>query len=144
MIFNFKSWIYPSLYSARIDFILFMLRLVFSTCMLTHGFRKFNKLIDGNSEFGDPIGLGPEFSLFLVVFAEFFCAILIIFGLFTRLAVIPIIITMLVVIFIVHGADPFGEKELPIIYLCGFYSIYLAGPGKLSLDHKIFYKETQS
>lgn len=144
MKFDFKSWVYPSLYSVRIDFILFLLRLVFSICMLTHGYRKFNKLIDGNSEFGDPIGLGPELSLFLVIFAEFFCAILIIFGLFTRLAVIPLIITMLVIIFIVHSADPFGEKELAILYLFGFYAIYLAGPDKLSLDHKIFYKANPS
>lgn len=135
---NFKKWLNPESYSIRFDIVLLIIRLAFGLSMFTHGYRKFGKLMSGESKFSDPIGLGSELSLYLVIFAEFACAILFVFGLFTRLACVPIMIAMLVAIFIVHGSDPFGEKEMAVLYLFGFYSIYLAGPGKFSLDYKLF------
>ncbi|MCC6815526.1 MAG: DoxX family protein [Saprospiraceae bacterium] len=134
-----KSWIYPGAYGKRIDFALLLIRLFFGLSILTHGYKKFNRLTDGNLDFSDPIGLGPEISLYLAVLSEFFCSLLLILGLFTRLAVIPLLFTMMVIIFIVHATDSFGDKELPILYSVGFFIILLLGGGKLSLDHKLFY-----
>ena len=57
---------------------------------------KISKLIGGNFEFGDPIGIGATPSLFLAVIGEFVCPILIIVGFKTRWATVPTIITMLV------------------------------------------------
>ncbi len=111
-----------------------ILRLAAGGMMLTHGYPKFLKLISGNFAFGDPIGLGPEVSLVLTVFAEFVCSILIVLGLFTRLAAIPLIFTMLVAVFLVHGADPFSKQELGLMYAAMFTSIGLLGPGKFSID----------
>ncbi len=111
-----------------------ILRLAAGGMMLTHGYPKFLKLISGNFAFGDPIGLGPEVSLVLTVFAEFVCSILIVLGLFTRLAAIPLIFTMLVAVFLVHGADPFSKQELGLMYAAMFTCIGLLGPGKFSID----------
>ncbi|NOT37652.1 MAG: DoxX family protein [Saprospiraceae bacterium] len=141
---NFKRWLFPGTFSIRIDVVLLLIRIVFGFSMLSHGIRKISKLTSGESSFADPIGLGSDISLYLVVFAEFICVILIIIGLFTRLACVPIIITMLVAIFIVHGSDPFSEKEVAILYLCGFYVLYLAGPGSISLDRKLFSTKLQT
>lgn len=102
--------------------------------MLTHGWPKLQKVINGNFQFGDPLGIGPEASLILTVFAEVVCSILLILGLATRLAVIPLITTMAVAFFIVHAADDFKTKELALIYLSIFLCIFFTGPGKLSLD----------
>jgi putative oxidoreductase len=78
--------------------------------------------------------VGPVASKALTVFAELFCTIFVLVGLFTRVALIPLIICMLVIIFIVHSGDPFGDKESAYIYLLMYLSLLLAGPGKYSLD----------
>ena len=59
---------------------------------------------------------------------------LILIGLFTRFATLPLLITMLVAFFIVHGADPFGEKELPLLYALVFATLFFTGPDKYSID----------
>jgi len=94
-----------------------LLRIAPSAMLLTHGIPKFQKLIGGNLEFGDPIGLGPAPSLFLAVLGEFICPILIIIGFKTRWMAVPPAITMLVAAFIVHSADPFGTKEKALLFL---------------------------
>ncbi|MGB3145811.1 MAG: DoxX family protein [Maribacter sp.] len=109
-------------------------RITVSAMMLTHGLPKFQKLISGNFEFGDPIGIGAAPSLFLAVVGEFICPILIIIGLKTRLAAIPAAITMAVAAFIAHGADDFGTKEKALFYLVAFITIALVGPGKFGVD----------
>lgn len=111
-------------------------RISMSVMMLTHGLPKFQKLISGDFEFGDPIGIGAAPSLFLAVIGEFICPILVIIGYKTRLATIPTTITMLVAVFIVHAADAFGSKEKALLYLVGFVTIALLGPGKYSIDRK--------
>ncbi len=89
-------------------------------------------------KFGDPLGLGSATSLHLSAFAEFVCAILIILGLFTRLATIPLIINMAVVFLIVHSVDDFGTKEMSLLYLGLFLTLFFTGPGKYSADRAIW------
>ncbi|MEP5161685.1 DoxX family protein, partial [Ekhidna sp.] len=83
-----------------------ILRLSFSSMMLGHGWGKFNRLINGDMSFANPIGIGEGLSLFLAVIGEFLCPILLIIGFKTRLATIPPTITMLVAAFIIHAQDP--------------------------------------
>lgn len=113
-----------------------LLRILPSIMMLTHGLPKFQKLINGNFEFGDPIGIGPAPSLFLAVIGEFICPILIIIGFKTRWVAIPTAITMLVAAVRVHGDDPFATKEKALLYLVVFIAIIFLGPGKFSIDRK--------
>lgn len=49
-----------------------IIRLSFSTMLLTHGWGKFNRLISGNLSFGDPIGIGEAPSLVLAVIGDSF------------------------------------------------------------------------
>lgn len=103
--------------------------------MITHGWPKCAKLLStGKFQFADPIGLGPEISLILTIFAELICAVLVMLGLKTRLAAIPPAITMLVAAFVVHGADPFAKKEFALLYFFGFFVFIFTGGGEYSLD----------
>ncbi len=102
-----------------------------------HGFGKLERLLSGNMQFADPIGLGPGFSLILAVFAEFVCAVLVALGLVTRAATLPLIIFFLVAFFIVHGGDAFGDREKSFLFLMGYLTILLTGPGRMSLDEKL-------
>ena len=117
-----------------IDFGLLLMRTFFSLGMMTHGYGKFLKVIQGNFEFGDPIGIGPTLSLILTVIAEFIAPILIILGWKTRTASLFPTITMIVAFFIVHDGDPFSRKEKAFVYLIAFLTLYFTGPGKYSLD----------
>ena len=113
-----------------------ILRLVFGISMLVgHGLGKFQKLLDGNMQFADPFGIGQEISFFLVVLAEFLCAILISIGLLTRFTVIPLIITMITAVFVIHINDPFSKIELGLLYLGAYICILILGAGKYSIDH---------
>jgi len=127
----------PVYKSTAIDFSLFLIRMVSGGFMLTHGYGKMIKLFSGNFTFADPLGIGVELSLGLTVFAEIFCALFIILGLFTRLASIPLIITMIVVVFIVHAGHDFGKKELGLFYLMSYFILFISGPGKFSIDAKL-------
>ena len=113
-----------------------ILRILPSGFMLTHGFPKFQKLISGDTEFLSLFGLGSAPTLFLTVIGEFICPILLIIGFKTRWAAIPSAITMAVAAFVVHSADPFGDKELALMYFTIFVVIFLLGPGKYSVDKK--------
>ncbi len=97
--------------------------------MLTHGTAKFLQLLDGDMAFGDPLGIGQGATLVLAVLAEFFCALFVLMGLGTRIVVIPLILTMVIAAFVVHARDPFGVKELALIYLGVYLAIFLLGSG---------------
>ena len=84
-----------------------------------------------------PLGVGHSFSLGLAIFGELFCSIGFILGALYRLAMIPMIFTMGVAFFVIHGNDPFSLKELAFVYLVIFILMYIAGPGKFSLDRLI-------
>ena len=120
---------------------LLVLRLVVGGFMMSHGLGKLKMLMAGGEiQFLDPIGIGVELSLFLAVFAEFFASILIILGLVTRLAAFPLLFTMFVAGVIVHAADPFGVKEMALLYGSIYLTLMLTGPGKISLDHLIYHR----
>lgn len=121
-----------------LNMVLLIIRIAVAVFMLTHGWPKLQKLLAGGEiKFGDPIGIGMAPSLALAVFAEFLCSILVGIGLATRLATIPSIITMAVAAFISHGADPFGKKELALLYLLIYIFLLVAGSGKYSIDNFI-------
>ncbi len=113
---------------------LLIFRLVTGIFIMTHGLQKLSNFETLKNTFADPIGLGSQLSLILILFAEVGCSLLIIFGAFTRLAVIPLIIGMAVVTFVVHGADPFSGKEISLLYLAMFVVLGFTGPGKYSVN----------
>ncbi|WP_074226126.1 DoxX family protein [Algoriphagus halophilus] len=112
-----------------------LVRLSAGAMMLTHGIPKISRLFgEGPVRFHDPFGLGPEISLALAIIAEVICTALIMVGFKTRLATIPLILTMLTAAFYAHADDPFGTKEKPLLFIVVFIAIAIMGPGKYSVD----------
>jgi putative oxidoreductase len=114
-----------------------LLRVSFGVMMIPHGYDKLVKFAQMKSGFINFLGMGSTMSLALDIFAEFFCSIFLIFGLFTRLVVIPLIIAMCVVVAIAHNYEIFGDGEHGAMFLAGFIVILLLGPGKISVDGMI-------
>ena len=104
------------------------------TMLVNHGYGKLVHFADRKNDFMNFLGLGSTTSLALVIFAEFFCAIFIILGLFTRFTVIPLIIAMSVAFFQAHDGAIFGKGESAALFLSGFLALLLCGPGRISVD----------
>lgn len=113
-----------------------VLRLSMGIGMATHGWAKYANFSQYAQQFPDLLGIGPAGNLALAVFAELICAVFVTFGVFTRLAAIPVIITMATAFFVVHGADPFAKKEMAFLYLTGYLAIFFLGSGAFSLGKK--------
>ena len=105
--------------------------------MLSHGYSKFLRLLEGNLKFSDPLGIGSELSFLLVVLAEFFSAIALVFGFWTRINAFLLSFTMFVAAFISHADDIFSKQEKSLMYLVVFLFLMVVGGGKHSIDDRI-------
>jgi putative oxidoreductase len=128
-----KKLFYHSYKPNLVNFAMLIMRLIFGFLMLAHGWKKLSNFAVIKEKFMSFMGMSPTISLGLATFAEFFCSILLIIGLFTRLATIPLLITI-VVIFNVHGRQFWGEYELVPAFGAAYMAILLIGPGKYSCD----------
>ncbi len=115
-----------------------LLRIFAGVLMIfNHGLPKLMEYSTRKNEFYHFMGMSSQFSLTLAIFAEFFCSTLVLLGLFTRLSVIPLIITMLVAIFGAGAGKPLLQSELAIQYVVIYIVLLLCGPGKISVDRMI-------
>jgi putative oxidoreductase len=128
--------IFNTSHSGLTDAGLLILRLSFGILMLTHGIPKllnFSLIADAGVFL--PVLGSPVLGLSLAIFAEVLMSLFLIAGLLTRIATLPLIVTMLVAAFVAHAGDPFTSKEPSLLYLFPYITILLTGPGKYSLDH---------
>ena len=118
------------------DLGLLFLRLSVGAFMIFgHGWGKLSGFEEIAPNFPDPLGLGSSsLSLGMAVFAEVFCPIAVMIGMGTRFAAIPLVFTMLIAAFVVHGGDPWSKKEFALLYAVPFLTLILTGPGRFSLD----------
>lgn len=125
------------------DIALLVARLGIAALMLTHGIPKMMMLFSGAPvQFPSVMGLSAELSLGLTVFAEVFCSVLLLAGFATRLATIPLIITMLVAVLLIHGADPLAKQEPALQYLLVYIVLLFAGSGRYSVDYLLLRKKS--
>jgi putative oxidoreductase len=80
-------------------------------------------------------GMGmPGIMAWLVAFAEFFGGLLIAVGFLARPAALVLIIQFVVVVLVAHAPDPIARRELGLLYLAISTVVFLAGPGRFSVD----------
>ena len=111
-----------------------ILRLVAGILMMNHGYGKLTHFDETAKFMPHLFGMSSSITTALVIFAEFFCSLFIILGLFTRLACVPLIITMCYALFITLHGEVFGKGELGTLYLAAFTVLLLVGPGRVSVD----------
>ncbi len=119
---------------------LLVLRVGIGCFMLVHGWQKLSGFSQMADKFPDPIGMGSQLSLISAIGAEVGCSLLLIAGIGTRLAAVPLAFTMVVAHFVVHANDPWQTKELAALYLMIYVAIMLMGPGRFSLDELLWSK----
>jgi putative oxidoreductase len=125
---------------ANADVAILVLRTALSVQMLAlHGWGKLSNFSTISGAFPDPLHLGHTTSAALAVVGEVVCSLLLMVGLFTRFAALGSAVTMGVAFFLVHQAALSGPQsgELALMYLIGYLSIAIAGPGRFSLDARL-------
>ena len=124
-----------------------VVRVIVGVIMFAHGLQKLTQMGPGN--FGGQVlaGLGvplPELMGYVVTFVELVGGILLIVGLFSRIAALVLTIDLVVAILLVklnvgliapQGSGAGAELDLALI--AGLLMVLLAGPGKLSVDHTL-------
>ena len=138
MIYNLLFPTKPN--TTKASLLLLAVRIIFGILLMNHSIQKWSNFQELSTAFPDPLGIGSPISLGLAIFGELVCSMAFIVGFLYRLAMIPMIFTMIVAFFIVHANDAFAVKEMAFIYLVVFIVMYIAGPGKFSIDHIIGYE----
>ncbi len=118
------------------DLGLLTLRLLFTLPLsIRHGWPTLIDWWNGDMQYPDPLGLGESLTMLIMGCIEAICTVLVAVGLYTRISAFLVASGFLVAVVVVHGADPFGVKELAYMYMSGFLSVFLLGPGRFSLDN---------
>lgn len=125
--------------ATTIDVALLVLRVSIGILMLKHGIPKIKKLISPEPiHFFETFGLSERNSLKLATFVEVFFSTCIIMGIGTPITVIPLLFTMVIAAFHTLKSQPFDKKELPVLFLLIYVTIFLSGSGRFSLDYLLF------
>ncbi len=123
------------------DYAFLLLRIITGIAFILHGWGK----IQAPMSWMGPDSAIPGIFQFLAALSEFGGGICLILGLLTRLASLGLTFTMIVAVYFhaVILGDPFvskggGSYELGALYFCISVLFLVSGPGRFSIDSKLF------
>lgn len=124
------------------DLGLLFIRIALAVVFIYHGYGKITDIPGTAKMFQEGLNIPlPMLSATLAALAEFGGGLLVLVGLLTRLATVPMIFTMGVAIFWVHWPTfPLKDHgyEYALVMALVLIGLGLLGPGRLSLDHLLF------
>ena len=94
---------------------LLFFRVVVSGALMTHGYGKMVRLLEGNIWGRTHLFFNEEISMALVAFAEFICPLFVALGLGTRLFTIPIIYTFIIIVFETYICSFIGTFKVAVV-----------------------------
>lgn len=134
-----KDFLFPNPTDSKAySLLLLTLRIFFGPMLMTHGLDKLYHYTELCFVFPDPVGIGREISLLFAIFGELFCSVAFMFGALYRITMIPMLIVVAFAFFRIHEGSV-NQGELAFIYLMVLVLLYIAGPGKYSIDAKIYH-----
>jgi putative oxidoreductase len=104
---------------------------------LAHGMGKLpvsDKFIEGVGSMGFPV---PVVFAWAAALAESVGGLLLALGWFTRPAAAMIVATMTTAVVLRHAGDPFGNRELPLLFGTIALMFLLVGAGRYSIDERM-------
>ena len=134
-ILNVLSWLSSDRW---FDSAILFMRIFIGAMMLTHGIGKLQNYNAIVNSFPDPLGIGSAVSFAIITFVEVGCSALIIMGLFTRLATLPLIFGMFVATFIAFPDKSFAAGELSFVYMGIYIMLLISGGGRYAIDAFMF------
>lgn len=123
------------------NIVLLGFRVLLSVEMIyAHGLKKLGIGVAEAEQVPNPLHFPEAINNALAVSANILFPILVILGIFTRLAVLPILALTLTGYFVLHFHDAPLVKDTPFMYSLSYLVILFLGAGRYSLDHYIFKK----
>ena len=116
---------------------LLVMRLALGAVMLVHGYHKVFGGLHHHVETVTRLGL-PAWSAYLSAYTEFLGGLLLLIGLFTRIAALGIFINLSVAILKVHlqkGMMAPGGYEFPMALAALAFGLIFLGAGQIAFDH---------
>jgi putative oxidoreductase len=116
---------------------LLVMRLALGAVMFVHGYHKVFGGLHHHADLVASLGL-PRWSAYLSSFTEFLGGLLVLLGLFTRIAALGICIDLSVAIAKVHihnGLIGNGGYELPLALAALAFGLIFFGAGPIAFDH---------
>ena len=116
---------------------LLVMRLALGAVMFAHGYHKVFGGLHHHADLVASLGL-PRWSAYLSSFTEFLGGLLVLLGLFTRIAALGICIDLSVAIAKVHihnGLIGNGGYELPLALAALAFGLIFFGAGPIAFDH---------
>ncbi|MFZ0298120.1 MAG: DoxX family protein [Candidatus Sulfotelmatobacter sp.] len=118
-------------------FALLVMRLALGAVMFVHGYHKVFGGLHHHADLVASLGL-PRWSGYLSAFTEFLGGLLVLLGLFTRVAALGICIDLSVAIAKVHfhnGLTGNGGYEFPLALAALAFALIFFGGGPIAFDH---------
>lgn len=110
--------------------------------MVVHGLKKIGVGVETAEQVPNPLHLPEVLNHAFALAGNLVFPVFIILGLFTRLAVWPVLAITLTGYFVLHWNDPLLVSDTPFMYSLAFLLVGVLGAGKYSLDYWI-HKKTQ-
>lgn len=114
--------------------------LIATELIAAHGLKKIGVGVEKPEQIPNPLHLPEVLNQFVAIASNTFFPVFVIAGLFTRLAILPILAVTLTGYFFVHWNDSPLEKDMPFMYSVGFLLLFVLGPGRYSADYFIHKK----
>jgi putative oxidoreductase len=103
--------------------------------MVAHGLKKIGVGVAVAEQVPNPLHLPEAFNSMFAFASNLIFPVFVIFGFFTRLAVLPILAVTLTGYFVLHWNDTLIVKDNPFMYSLCYLFILAVGAGKYSLDN---------
>lgn len=124
-------------FKAEVNIAILFLRFFVGFMMLTHAIDKienFGVIAEG---FPTPFGLNSWVALSLITFVEFVGSIMIIAGIFTRIAALVLALSMITAAFFTFPEFILKQSELAMMYLAVYIVLFITGGGRFTIDQFI-------
>ena len=129
---HLQSGVSPKRAQTLIGWGLLFMRVSVSLLLLhVHGLPKLMHWSVEVQRIEDPFGLGGTLTLGLAVFAEVICPVLLILGVWARLACLPILAVLAVTVLFVHPEWSLEQGQFAWLLMILFAGLAITGPGPL-------------
>jgi putative oxidoreductase len=137
--FSLLTKVYPGAKEFNVSLLVFRI-LLSVELMVVHGLKKISIGATEAEHVPNPLHFPDAFNQAFAITANLIFPVFIILGLFTRLAILPVIAVTLTGYFVVHWHDSLLQKDTPFMYSLSYLLLLVLGPGKYSVDYLLHKK----